>query len=347
MVDTKTYKNDKLTRVLSIDGGGIRGIVPGQILVYLENKLRQMENDNSVKISDYFDIIAGTSTGGILTCIYLVPGVDGRPLFDASDAVDLYMSKGNDIFKRTLWDRVKSMFGVISEKYDKRGIETTLDDYMQNLTLKDLLKPSLITSYDIENRKGHFFKSHRAKTDKRYNFLLKDAARSTSAAPTYFEVSRIQSESGEMYSLIDGGVFVNNPSLCAYAEARKTVFDEHRIKPTASDMMILSIGTGSRNKPYRYDKVKKWGAVKWIAPLIDIMMSGVADAVDYQLRQIYDAVGKPEQYIRISPDLRDANTEMDDVSDDNLHKLLKAGELSAIDNDDVLSRVADMLISNK
>ena len=89
--------NSKLTRILSIDGGGIRGILPGQILVSLENKLKSIDNNPQARIADYFDLIAGTSTGGILTCLYLSPSdtEPSRPGFSAERAVDLYLNRGD------------------------------------------------------------------------------------------------------------------------------------------------------------------------------------------------------------------------------------------------------------
>ena len=292
--------NTKLTRILSIDGGGIRGIIPGQILVSLEDKLRKMDNNPDARIADYFDLIAGTSTGGILTCIYLCPDKTDpkRPRFSAAEAVDLYLDRGDEIFDVSFWQKLKSAGGVLDEKYSADELEEALEDYMQNLKLNELLKPCLVTSYDIKRRKGHFFTQHTANREAE-NFYVKDVASATSAAPTYFEVARVKSFANAYYPLIDGGVFVNNPTLCAYAEARKLKFDATRNKPTAKEMAILSIGTGNIDNPYHYKNAKDWGMVEWLKPLIDIMMSGVAETVDYQLRQIYDAVGTPKQYMRI------------------------------------------------
>ncbi len=339
----------KLTRILSIDGGGIRGIIPGQVLVALEEKLKTLDNNPDAKIADYFDLIAGTSTGGILTCIYLCPSEKNpkRPRFSAKEAVDLYLERGDEIFDISFWHKVRSGGGITDEKYDEAELEEALNDYMGSLMIKDLLKPSLITSYDIKNRKAHFFKSHRAKKDPGYNFLVKEAARATSAAPTFFEVARVKSELNITYPLIDGGVFVNNPTLCAYAEARTQKLDSFRNKPKAAEMMILSIGTGNVDEPYYYKKAKNWGAIQWIVPIIDIMMSGVAETVHYQLNQIYDAVGKPDQYLRISPELGDASSAMDDASMKNLKALKKAGTDSAQQFDSELTAFAELLIANR
>ncbi len=342
-------KNTKLTRILSIDGGGIRGILPGQILVALEEKLQKLDNNKDARIADYFDLIAGTSTGGILACMYLSPSEDNpdRPRFTAKRAVELYLDRGDEIFDISFWQKVRSGGGITDEKYSEKEIEEALDDYLGDLLLSDLLKPCLVTSYDIKNRKGHFFRSHKAKEYQSYNFKVKEAARATSAAPTYFEVARVKSEDNMIYPLIDGGVFVNNPALCAYSEARSIRFDEYREKPKAANMLILSLGTGGTDKKYEYKKAKDWGAVQWIVPIIDIMMSGVADTVHYQLKQIYDAVGKKDQYLRISPELFTADSGMDNASAKNLDALKADGKKNATLSEKDLDKFARMLIANK
>ncbi|PLX13455.1 MAG: patatin [Marinilabiliales bacterium] len=343
--------NKKLSRILSIDGGGIRGILPGQILVSLEEKLKNLDNNPNAAIADYFDMIAGTSTGGILACMYLCPSKEdkSRPRFTAKKAVELYLDRGDEIFDVSFWQKFRSLGGVTDEKYNEEELEEALEDYIGDLKLNELLRACLITSYDIKRKKGHFFRSHRAKSDPAYNFYVKDVARATSAAPTYFEVARVKADDNTLYPLIDGGVFVNNPALCAYSEARTIKIDNLRNKPKAADMIIVSLGTGSGSKDhgYEYKKSKRWGAIEWVKPIIDIMMSGVADTVDYQLKQIYNAVEKPEQYIRLEPQLFTADSAMDNASAKNLSALKNDGEQNAKDFDKEISRIAKMLIDNK
>ena len=128
--------------------------------------------------------------------------------------------------------------------------------------LKELIKPCLITSYDIENRRAKLFNSWDAhlSTD---NFYVKDVCRATSAAPTYFSPVQIKSMYGQIFSLIDGGMYANNPALCAYAEARKIPFAEvlknHQKAnyPAVNDMMIISIGNGIEAKSYSFKKMEK------------------------------------------------------------------------------------------
>ena len=320
-------------RILSIDGGGIRGILPGQILVALEGKLQEKSRKPEAKIADYFDLIAGTSTGGILTCLYLCP----QPRFSASEAVDLYLNRGDDIFDVSLWQRLSSGGGLWDEKYSEDELEDILREHFGNLKLSELRKPCLITSYNIRDRKPHFFKQHKAKKDRNRDFLVRDVARATSAAPTYFEVPRVTSLSEKRYPLIDGGVFANNPALCAYAEARTLGY-------TAKDMLILSLGTGEVKKRYRYREAKDWGLAGWSRPVLDIMMSGVAETVDFQLKQIFASVDSSSQYERIQPELAGAKPEMDNATDWNLEALKKAGQQCAKDKDSVLDQIAGRLV---
>jgi patatin-like phospholipase/acyl hydrolase len=178
----------KLTRILSIDGGGIRGILPGQIIVALEKKLQQKSGNANARIADYFDLFAGTSTGGILTCLYLCPDSNSpsRPKFSAQEAVNLYLLKGGDIFKSNLAHKILSAGGMADEKYSAKNMEECLHNYFGDTKLSQLLKPCFITSYNIFDRTTHFFTQHDAAAKEGYDYLLRDVARGTAAAPPYF-----------------------------------------------------------------------------------------------------------------------------------------------------------------
>lgn len=336
-------------RILSIDGGGIRGVLPGQVLVSLEQKLQKKSNNPDVRIMDYFDLFAGTSTGGILTCLYLCPDKNNpeRPSFTAKQAVELYLKNGSSIFENTFIHKIKSVNGLGEEKYPSSVIEELLKSYFNDTRLSQLLKPCIIPSYNIHKRSTHFFTQHDAREKDSYDFLVREVARATSAAPTYFEPARAYSLAGISYPLVDGGVFANNPTLCAYAEARQQFKRQDGIKNvTASDMFILSIGTGTIKKSYDYNKAVGWGALGWIEPVLDIMMSGVSDTVDFQLKQIFDAIDKGENYIRIDPEMGEADTEMDNASPENLQALSEAGIATAEKFEKELDRVVDFLVNN-
>lgn len=312
----------ELKKILSIDGGGIRGIIPGQILV-------EIEKEFGVEVATDFDLVAGTSTGGILACAFLLenPNQPHTPKFKAEEVVGLYFKKGDAIFDVPFFHKIRTAGGILDEKYPADGIEEALQEYFGDAWLKDLLKPCIVTSYDIINRKGHFFGQHKAKNDPDYNFKVKDVARATSAAPTYFECEQIMSEKGGAFTLIDGGVFVNNPALVAYAEGRN-IFKVEGEEATAKDMKILSIGTGYTRKSYPYKKAKKWGMAEWVQPVIDIMMSGASEVAHYQLNKIYGTIDNPDQYLRIDGDLKTTNIDpdMDCATQENMGKLKAFGQ---------------------
>ncbi len=331
-------------RILSIDGGGIRGIIPGQILVVLENKIQKMTGQSDARLSDYFDMIAGTSTGGILSCLYLCPDPDDpcRAKYSAEDAVNLYLQRGGQIFDISTWQKIRSAKGLRDEKFSANELESAFVDYFGDLKLSELLKPCLLTSYDVKRRRSKFFTQHDADQNS-HDYYVRDVARATSAAPTYFELAHIKSMSDVPYPLVDGGIFANNPTLCAYSEARKHLPG----KPTAKDMVILSLGTGKIEKEYDYDAAKNWGLIEWVAPLIDMMMSGVSETVDYQLQQIFDAIECPDQYVRINSSLLFANTDMDDASEENLLHLQQDGTRIAEEHDEQLNTFLNYLLETE
>jgi uncharacterized protein len=332
----------KLIKILSIDGGGIRGIIPGQILIYIENKFKEKTGNPDARIADYFDFFAGTSTGGILTCALLCPGENGRPLFSAEQVADLYLKHGTDIFSRSTTKKMSSLGGMTDEKYSESELEKALENYFKDIKLSQLLRPCLITSYEIERRYAHFFTQHDAISKPGYDFFIRDVSRATSAAPTYFEAAKIKSTTDVSYTLVDGGVFANNPSLCAFCEANE-LFKKDKPVPV-DDILLLSLGTGNVKRSYDYDIAKDWGKVGWVRPVLDIMMSGVSETVEFQMGQLFSSMGKPEQYIRINPNLGQASSDLDNASVENINALKEAGIYCAESNYEKLDKIVDRLL---
>lgn len=349
----KKVNQMKKTTILSLDGGGIRGIITCIILRYIEEQL-QIYDKPGAKLGDYFDFVAGSSTGGLIASIILCPNEHRKAKYSIQKGLELYAEKGGDIFQVSFWERLVNPFGLINEKISQEALEKNLNDFFGSLELKELIKPCLITSYDIENRRAKLFNSWKARinTD---NFYVKDVCRATSAAPTYFSPVQIKSLYGQIFSLIDGGMFANNPSLCAYAEARKIPFaeilkDQQKTNhPAVNDMIVISIGTGIESKSYSFRKLEKAGKISWVNPIIDILMSANAETVDYQLCQMFDTLDQQNQknYYRLNPSLKNASPAMDNVRRSNIENLIQAGLCFIDDNRDILNEIVQKLILHK
>ncbi|MCV9386343.1 patatin-like phospholipase family protein [Reichenbachiella ulvae] len=326
----------KKVRILSLDGGGIRGIIPATIMCYVEKKAQEITDNPNLRIADLFDFSAGTSTGGILTCLYLCPGEDPEgPIskFTAEEALDLYVKYGYDIFNKSKvkWYDLKMMFDAT--QYSPRVLEKLAKERFGDKRLSQLLRPALITTYNLKTESTFFFSSREPESKKR-DFYLRDVARSTSAAPTYFPPAKIKNLADPNQQMInlDGGVFANNPTMCAYAEVRDSKFGSLK-EPSAKNMQILSIGTGGGNLKIKgVNDSQKWGILKWAENIPNIMMDGSADTVAYEIQSIFNSLESKElkeQYLRVDVpvELRDSySSDMADASSKNIRKLQLAAE---------------------
>jgi patatin-like phospholipase/acyl hydrolase len=275
-------------RVLSIDGGGIRGIIPALVLCHLEERTGR-------PVGSLFDLVAGTSTGGIIAAALTRP--DPLP---ASEILDLYRTEGPRIFRRSLGRRVLSAEGVLDEKHDDAVLNEVLARYLGRGRLSDATTRGTLT----------------------------DVVRATSAAPTYFEPWPV----GDLV-LVDGGVYAMNPGMCAYAEARRLEDD--------APSLVLSLGTGQATRPITFAQSKDWGLLEWARPLIDVVLDGVADTVDYQLGELMP----PGTYIRLQTTLDRGSDALDDASPRNLALLQEQARELVAANADGLDRVAELLLA--
>jgi len=288
----------KSIKVLAIDGGGIRGIIPSIILSELRARL-------AGDLHTVFDLISGTSTGGIIAL-----GIATRCKFDGpyspDELVDLYVQNGPTIFRKNWFTSVNQL---IRPKYTPASLEDVLQHFFHDTAFSSALIPLLICSYDLESQLPFFFKSHRISDEREYDWKVTTIARATAAAPTFFPPLHV-SKDGRTYTLVDGGIFVNNPAMAAYSEAR-------RLYPNATRFVIVSVGTGDRQDHIDYASARKWGLLGWAQQIVPVFMDSVSEAVDYELGLIPGC-----KYYRLQvPNLRPASNEMDDVTPANLASL--------------------------
>jgi uncharacterized protein len=287
--------------VLSIDGGGIRGIIPASILATIHAGVGQ-------PLHKVFDLISGTSTGGIIA-LGIGTTAKGNQPYAPAELVKLYVDNGPAIFQKNFLTPAKSLFGP---KYSPYALEQTLENFFGDTRFSTALTPLLISSYDLATQLPYFFKSHRIGQNPAYDWEAKKIARATSAAPTYFPPFRATRDDKER-ALADGGIFVNNPAMAAYAEARKLYAE-------ATDFFVVSVGTGDRSDRITYQQAKRWGLLGWARQIIPVMMDSVSEAVDYELNAIFGSAAK-HVHFRLQPELTIASNDMDDASSENLGNL--------------------------
>ncbi len=330
---------DKI-RILSLDGGGMRGIITARILLEVEKKL-------GAPLSQHFNLIAGTSTGSLLAAGLAIG-------MKVQDLIDIYKNDGEVIFPYQSLFNVRRLplifeYGLSAPKFSSDGLIATVkkhigyDDqgnvrYLSNVAPKDGMPRLLITAYDTWSRNAIVFKSWRQ--DKWYNLdtvvdpvtgqkthlPLWQACVSSSSAPTFFPSIRVDAtlDDGTLheYSLIDGGVCANNPTACAVAEAIRLLCDPNpnddrgfEVKEWAAaqspaeaiqKIKVLSIGTGDVTTKLPWSTVRKWGLVQWGLKIADVLMDAPSDVHDYVSRQIisdpYPVDGIDTQYLRLQLD---------------------------------------------
>jgi hypothetical protein len=270
--------------VLAIDGGGIRGLIPALVLADIERRTGR-------RMGELVDLIAGTSTGAIIACALSRPD----PM-SAQRIAELYEIEGPKIFDRSLLKKIRSVGGLIDERYDSAGLIDALNTWLGPGRLADLEPPVLLTAYDIERRRAVFLGAS--------DVSMIDAAHASSAAPSYFEPVRV----GEA-TLVDGGVFATNPAVCAYAQVGGKLD------------LLVSLGTGEHTRPLPYEKVRNWGQLEWARPILDVVFDGTADAVDLQMAALL-----PGGYVRLQTRLDEASDDLDDASPENLAALRREAE---------------------
>ncbi|XP_022155457.1 patatin-like protein 2 [Momordica charantia] len=341
------FRKGKMVTILGIDGGGIRGIIPGTILAFLESKLQELDGPD-VRIADYFDIIAGTSTGGLVTSMLTAPNKNNRPLYAAKDLTRFYLEHAPKIFpqRNYLLSSVVNLFGqVMGPKYNGKYLRSLINDLLGDITLKQTLTEVVIPAFDIKLLQPVIFNTIEAKLLELKNPRLADVCISTSAAPTYLPGHEFQTKDSKgnthNYDMVDGGVAANNPTLAAMSHMTKEIslmrrgMEYFKIKPMETKkMLVLSLGTGAPKNDGKYSvsKSSKWGMLGWIynggaTPIVDIFSDASGDMVDYHISSIFQASNCNKNYLRIQDDTLTGDVSSVDISTKaNLQKLIDVGE---------------------
>jgi predicted acylesterase/phospholipase RssA len=278
--------DDRHVKVLSIDGGGIRGLIPSLVLAEIERRCER-------PAAELFDLVAGTSTGAIIACALTRP--DPLP---AVRIARIYEEEGPQIFDRSLLKVITSADGYLDERYESGGLLTSLRRHFGDARLADARPAILLTAYDLEQRRALLLRGDA-------DMSMVDAAHGSAAAPSYFEPARVGAQ-----TLVDGGVFATNPAMCAYAVCAREELE-----------LLVSLGCGELTRVLPYETVRDWGRLEWIRPALDVVFDGTADAVDIQLEALLG-----DSYVRLQTRLDDASDDLDAATPENLAALRREAE---------------------
>ncbi|KAL5705842.1 hypothetical protein ACHQM5_024082 [Ranunculus cassubicifolius] len=327
---------EKTVTVLSIDGGGVRGIIPGTILAFLESKLQELDGADA-RIADYFDVVTGTSTGGLIATMLTAPDKENRPLYAASDIIRFYLDNSPKIFPQ-------DQINPLGPKYDGVYLRSFIQEVLKETTISQTLTNVIIPAFDVRLLQPILFTTFSGKSDVSTDVKLSDACVATSAAPTYFPAHYFESKDSNgnlarTFNLIDGGVAANNPTLLAMSLVTQEIAKKNSeflgIKPMdCTRFLILSLGTGIAKKEeiYSADMVSKWGTFDWVyqnngsTPLIDIYGDAGTDMVDIHTSTLFQSNNVKTNYLRIQDDTLEGTVASTDIStEENLQNLVKVG----------------------
>ncbi|TCN04608.1 patatin-like phospholipase [Bacillus sp. BK006] len=277
--------NKKVFKILSIDGGGIKGLYSAVILADFEERYG--------KLSNYFDLICGTSTGGIIA---LALAAD----IPASQIVNLYKEHGPNIFpyRNIFLSRLQKIKqAVITSKYSDKVLKEALQNVFGELRIKDCKTNVLIPTSNITTGKPCIIKNdHSPGLGRDSEHLLVDVALATAAAPTYFPIQKIKTMDRPNDQFADGGLFGNNPSLHGIQEAYHFFIGEENKKYT--DFSLLSVSTLHQNFSYeRALKIRRRSLALWNSKLISLMMDLQSISTHFHIEYLNKSL--KGQYIRI------------------------------------------------
>lgn len=289
--------------VLSIDGGGMMGIIPARVLAYLEEVLQKKSGDSEARIADYFDIVAGTSVGGLIATMLLASNERRRPIFSGAETWKLVAEKGKSVFKiPSLLRPLAKLRGILTPRFSTKPLESVLKDYLlrddgRALTLKDTLKPLLVPCYDLSTAGPFLFSRADALETDDFDFRLWEICRATAAVPGFFKPAKVSSVNGKTScTAIDGGLVMNNPTAAAVTHVFHNKLEFPHVR-CVDDLLVLSLGTGLFEQTFKYEKVRFWGAFQWAKPVVKIVLDGISEMVDHTMSMAFSE--HRENYLRI------------------------------------------------
>lgn len=306
-----TEPSRRFIRVLCINGGGVRGIIPARIL-------QEFEEKSGKPIHQLFDLIVGTSTGGIIALAVTMPDSEHpqKPMYKAQDLVNFYLQESPQIFCKSIWRTLRTGFGIWGARYDRKNLDDALLRFLKDGQMSQSLSHVGVLSYSIDKHLPCLWTSYRAKQKASKDHYIRNVAAATSAAPTYFDAKAItDAKTKETLTEIDGGIYANNPAVGAVI-AVGHLYPKFR----REDLIVVSLCTGQSAKHEH-----SMTGLKSISHLINDMMDANGELVD----GVLDALLL--NYYNFQIKLPKNLMPMDKCDKGHLEKLIKLTEQELLD----------------
>ncbi|MDP3371632.1 MAG: patatin-like phospholipase family protein [Candidatus Paracaedibacteraceae bacterium] len=313
----KETQPQKKVRLLSLDGGGVRGIIEARILQHIEENLEK-------PICEIFHLVGGTSAGGILATFLTAPseGDPTKPKYSARDLVNILLERSEELFS----PQYSSLNGLLGPKYDSEKFRSVTHEYLGDDITSHTVIPTAVVTYNIVNQNFKIITSWENES----TFTKVDAISATSAAASFFRPCFAHPVAGKAnpYVLTDGGTGANNPALSVLSKGRD-------LYPEATSFEVVSIGSGKANKPLYYKNMKDAGIIKWAPHLVRIFTNAQAENDHEFLKNMFspkqDSHGIPHtifsgDYTRWTPRLNPENSKMDNTDPTNLRELIRIAD---------------------
>ncbi|XP_008791526.1 patatin-like protein 6 [Phoenix dactylifera] len=339
--------------VLCIDGGGgggMRGILPGKVLAYLEQALQAQSGDPNARISDYFDVVAGTGVGGVFAAMLVSTRDGARPQFRADDTWRFLADQGKRFFRKprsSSSSSSSSSLAFSSGSFLRRvfhgggssvtaaaAMEKALKEaFGEGTTLRDTVKPVLIPCYDLRSSAPLVFSRADALESESYDFRLWEVCRATWAEPGRFAPAEMRSVDRRTACLgVDGGLAMSNPAAAAITHVLHNK-QEFPFVRGVEDLLVLSLGCGAGGASVvpeeEHQRLRRWGPREWARPIARIASDGAADLVDHAVALAFGQC-RSSNYVRIQADCtsmgRSGVAVDSDPSPGNVKALLGAAE---------------------
>lgn len=328
-------------RILAIDGGGIRGVIPLQFI-------KKIEEITGEDIHKSFDLIAGTSTGGILAAALtfqdITNVVANQRKLSMAEIEKIYVDRGKEIFsvRNIFTKKYHGLKNWFKPDFNPKNLQAILKENFGDSKIASCLKPIFIASFDINKNKPIIFTFRDANSSPDENSSIVEVCRATSAAPTYFP-SYTFTHNREVLTCIDGGIYMNNPSLGALIEVLgNTDYKFYKLNGKnvqLPDISILSLGTGSSITNMANQKSETWGKKDWIRPIIDLATNAPVEVINDQLTTIFKSFKIDNQYLRIDITIDKKNSEMSDASENNIKYLIDKANSEIRNNSTLMEKL--------